>query len=539
MKWANDEVAIKMDSGNKSENMEIENPSPIDTSLKTHQNSPNAQHKSPVDLETYDYVPRASDLLVSVSVRADVNKHKITNLVISAMEEIRQLVIEQEALWVFDMDAGTCSLNVVEYKKRFSPLDPTLDEIVKMIKTEEPILGIPNLNEDFEVFPEIGSMCLEREASRDIGLVCMSPENLVEMFMDVDQWSRMFYSNVANAKLLEVISRGEGSSLDGAIQVMTAEFQVSSPLVETRESYFARYSKQLSVNIWAVVDVSLETIFPNPTATFLRRPSGCFIQSMGDGYSKVLWIEHSEVDYTLVHHLLKPLVTSGLAFGAKRWLGTLALQCDRVAAYVDDRVPLMQDGRKSILKLADRMTRSYHAGVSASPENVWKPIPIPGAEDILVTTRYSEDDPQTPRGVCITVATTIWLPNHPSNVFEFLRNGDHRRQTLPLIFYLQESQTTSTGSYVVYAPVDLFTMNSVLSGDNPDNIQILASGFAVLPDQSGTPGREENGGTLLTIAIQVVDQHSSTPQYLPPISVLTVYSIITETVKLIRAAISQ
>lgn len=93
-------------------------------------------------------------------------------------------------------------------------------------------------------------------------------------------------------------------------------------------------------------------------------------------------------------------------------------------------VPLMQDGRKSILKLADRMMRSYHAGVSASPENVWKPIPIPGAEDILVTTRYSEDDPQTPRGVCITVATTIWLPNHPSNVFEFLRNGDHRRQVL-------------------------------------------------------------------------------------------------------------
>lgn len=111
-------------------------------------------------------------------------------------------------------------------------------------------------------------------------------------------------------------------------------------------------------------------------------------------------------------------------------------------------------------------------------------------------------------------------------------------QTLPLIFYLQESQTTSTGSYVVYAPVDLFTMNSVLSGDNPDNIQILASGFAVLPDQSRTRG-EENGGTLLTISIQVVDQHSSTPEYLPPISVLTVYSIITETVKLISAAISQ
>lgn len=111
-------------------------------------------------------------------------------------------------------------------------------------------------------------------------------------------------------------------------------------------------------------------------------------------------------------------------------------------------------------------------------------------------------------------------------------------QTLPLIFYLQESQSTSSGSYVVYAPVDLFAMNSVLSGNDPDNVQILASGFAVLPDRPRTGG-EENGGTLLTIAIRVMDQHSSTPEYLPPISVLTVYTIITETVQLIRAAMTR
>lgn len=94
-------------------------------------------------------------------------------------------------------------------------------------------------------------------------------------------------------------------------------------------------------------------------------------------------------------------------------------------------VPIMQDGRKSILKLADRMTRSYHAVVStASPENTWKPIPISDAGDVLVTTSYNDDDPETPRGVSITVATTIWLPNQPKNVFEFLRNGDHRSQVI-------------------------------------------------------------------------------------------------------------
>ncbi|KAI8552765.1 hypothetical protein RHMOL_Rhmol06G0292900 [Rhododendron molle] len=486
----------KMDSGKEPKSFETENPSPADTTPKTHENSPttpNAKHlQSPMELETYDYIPRASDLLVSVSVRADVNKHKITNLVISAMEEIRQLVIEQEALWVFDMEAGTCSLNVGEYKRRFSPLDPTLDEIVRMIKTQEPILGIPNLNE-VEILPEVGSACLDREASRDIGVVCMNPFSLVQMFMDVDQWSRMFSSIVSKAEILEVISEGKGSSLDGALQVMTAEFHISSPLVQTRESYFARCCKQLSVNVWAVVDVSLESIFPNPTARFLRRPS----------------------------------------------------------------VPIMQDGRKGILKLADRMTRSYHAGVSAaSPENAWEPIPISGAGDVLVTTSYNDDDPQTPRGVSITVATTIWLPNQPKNwdllclkrctqeATRVCTGHDPANcvsiikiDTLPLIFYLQESQTTATGSYVVYAPVDLFTMNSVLSGDDPGNVQILASGFAVLPDRPRIGGGE-NCGTLLTIAIRVVDQHSSTPEYLPPISVSTVYTIITQTVQLIRAAIT-
>lgn len=68
---------------------------------------------------------------------------------------------------------------------------------------------------------------------------------------------------------------------------MTAEFQVPSPLVPTRENYFVRYCKQHIFGTWAVVDVSLDNLRPNPMCKCRRRPSGCLIQDLPNGYSKV------------------------------------------------------------------------------------------------------------------------------------------------------------------------------------------------------------------------------------------------------------
>lgn len=69
---------------------------------------------------------------------------------------------------------------------------------------------------------------------------------------------------------------------------MVAEFHhIPSPLVKTREMYFVRYSRQIDINTWVVVDVSLETIFRNPVITCQRKPSGCVIQALQDGLSLV------------------------------------------------------------------------------------------------------------------------------------------------------------------------------------------------------------------------------------------------------------
>lgn len=74
---------------------------------------------------------------------------------------------------------------------------------------------------------------------------------------------------------------------------MTAEFQVPSPLVPTRENYFVRYCKQHADGTWAVVDISLDNLRPSPLSRSRRRPSGCLIQELPNGYSKVVTLSFS------------------------------------------------------------------------------------------------------------------------------------------------------------------------------------------------------------------------------------------------------
>lgn len=112
---------------------------------------------------------------------------------------------------------------------------------------------------------------------------------------------------------------------------------------------------------------------------------------------------------------------------------------------------------------------------------------------------------------------------------------------------LQESCTDSTGSYVIYAPVDIVSMNVVLSGGDPDYVALLPSGFAILPDgpslgngAAGSGGPLEvgsSGGSLLTVAFQIlVDSAPNAKLSLG--SVATVNSLIKCTVERIKTAVS-
>ncbi|XP_019186546.1 PREDICTED: homeobox-leucine zipper protein MERISTEM L1-like [Ipomoea nil] len=495
----------------------------------------------------------AGDLLRSVSGPMEADKQMIIELAVAAMEELIRMAQTGEPLWV-----------------------PSPDNSSKVLCEEEYVRTFPR-----GIGPK--PLGLKSEASRESAVVMMNHVNLVEILMDVNQWSNVFAGIVSRAMTLEVLSTGvAGNYYNGALQVMSAEFQVPSPLVPTRENYFVRYCKQHSDGTWAVVDVSLDTL-----SRCRRRPSGCLIQEMPNGYSRVTWIEHVvEVDDRAVHSIYRPLVNSGLAFGAKRWIATLDRQCERLAsamaAYniipaVDGGVITSPEGRKSILKLAERMVMSFCAGVGASTSQTWTTLSGSGADDVRVMTRKSIDDPGTPPGIVLSAATSFFLPLPPKTVFDFLRDQNSRREWDILsngrlvqeiahiangrdpgnnvsllrvnsanssqgnmLMILQESCTDSTGCFVMYAPVDIVAMRVVLSGGDPDYVALLPSGFAILPD--GPPGNGGlspeigSGGSLITVAFQVLVDSVPTAN-LSLSSVATVNSLIMCTMESIKGAV--
>ncbi|KAG7546657.1 Homeobox-like domain superfamily [Arabidopsis suecica] len=518
----------------------------------------------------------SSDILRSVSIPSEADKPMIVELAVAAMEELVRMAQTGDPLWVSN------------------------DNSVEILNEEE----------YFRTFPRgIGPkpIGLRSEASRESTVVIMNHINLIEILMDVNQWSSVFCGIVSRALTLEVLSTGVAGNYNGALQVMTAEFQVPSPLVPTRENYFVRYCKQHSDGIWAVVDVSLDSLRPSPITRSRRRPSGCLIQELQNGYSKVTWVEHTEVDDRSVHNMYKPLVNTGLAFGAKRWVATLDRQCERLASSMASNIPAgdlsvitSPEGRKSMLKLAERMVMSFCSGVGASTAHAWTTLSTTGSDDVRVMTRKSMDDPGRPPGIVLSAATSFWIPVAPKRVFDFLRDENSRSEwdilsngglvqemahiangrdpgnSVSLLrvnsgnsgqsnmLILQESCTDASGSYVIYAPVDILAMNVVLSGGDPDYVALLPSGFAILPDGSaregggsagagtgaGVEGGEGNnlevvtttatgssGGSLLTVAFQILVDSVPTAK-LSLGSVATVNSLIKCTVERIKAAVA-
>ncbi|CAL5406333.1 unnamed protein product [Camellia sinensis] len=475
-------------------------------------------------------------------------KQMIFKMAVAAMEEFTVMVQIGDPLWIPGIDSNSFVLNEDEYLRMFP----------RAVGLKAP---------DFK-----------REASRGAAIVLMPSINIVEILMDEEKWSNFFSVIVAIGVNIETLSAGV-QDLNGALKVMSGEFQVLSPQVPAREFNFVRYCKQHGDGSWAVVDASVESLRPSLLVKNRRRPSGCLIQDLPNGYTKVTWIEHVEVDVRGVSNIYRPLVNCGLAFGAKRWLSTLNRQSERLAILQptnlspSDVAITSVQGKKSIMELAERMVISFCGGVGASATHTWTTLTGSGPDDIRVMTRRSIGDRGHPPGIALSAVTSFWLPAPVKEVFDFLRDAHHRNEWDILssggviqeiahianghraetcisllrvnsifgdqnnMLILQESSIDPTGSFIIYAPVDGTAMNTVLHGGNPDNVALLPSGFAVLPDGPSRHGSgigEANpGGSLVTVSFQILVD--STPTVTIG-SVATVNNLITCTVERIKVA---
>lgn len=114
------------------------------------------------------------------------------------------------------------------------------------------------------------------------------------------------------------------------------------------------------------------------------------------------------------------------------------------------------------------------------------------------------------------------------------------------MWVLQDSCTNAFESTVVFAPVDISGMQSVITGCDSSNMAILPSGFSILPDGIEsrplviTSKHEKNtdteGGSLLTIAFQILTNNSPTAK-LNMESVESVNTLISCTLRNIKTSL--
>lgn len=85
-------------------------------------------------------------------------------------------------------------------------------------------------------------------------------------------------------------------------------------------------------------------------------------------------------------------------------------------------------GRKSILKLAQRMTWSFCHAIGASSFHTWTMVTSKTGEDIRISSRKNLNDPGEPLGVILSAVSSVWLPVSTNVLFDFLRDEARRSE---------------------------------------------------------------------------------------------------------------
>lgn len=100
------------------------------------------------------------------------------------------------------------------------------------------------------------------------------------------------------------------------------------------------------------------------------------------------------------------------------------------------------------------------------------------------------------------------------------------------ILVLQESFFDPTGSFVVYAPLDVVNEQELFEDECAENLPVLPAGFSIFPD--GTSGSVVTGGSLLTAAFQVLVNPNPTG-FVSVSSISSVGQLLLTTIEKIKA----
>ncbi|KAL8477711.1 hypothetical protein ACS0TY_029853 [Phlomoides rotata] len=453
-----------------------------------------------------------------------------------------------------------------------------MNELIELLHVNDPVWNISpsdgrsTLHRDSydKLFPKpnhFKSANARVESSKDSGEVAMGASQLVEVFLDTNKWKDMFSTIITKAKTFEILDTTATIRNGGSIHLMYEKMHVVSPLVAPREFFFIRFIQHTAPATWVVVDVSCDFIrhLQDTPSRTRKLPSGCMIQHKSNGKSFVTWIEHVEVDDKSSIDLVS------YAYGAKRWITTLQRMCDRLACSIGipttpghelERVIKSLEGRRNLMRLSHRMVKSLSEILSMMDKLDFPHLSELNNTGVRVSVRISRGTGQ-PNGLIVSAATSISLPISNKDLFDFLNDETTRPQWDVLsagnpvnavaristgtdpgnciaimqpfvpkenLLMLQESSIDSLGASLVYAPIDLPAITSVVKGEDTERIQILPSGY-LISNVSST------SDSILTIVLQLLTCYITKSQPLNMESVATMHSLMSSTVQRIKVVL--
>ncbi|KAI8574360.1 hypothetical protein RHMOL_Rhmol01G0347900 [Rhododendron molle] len=369
--------------------------------------------------------------------------------------------------------------------------------------------------------------------------VPIDPEVLVSIMMDVDRWASSFSHIVSRESvhdppdvLLKLTKYEEAIK---SILLVDAEFQLPTPLVQSRKFCLFRCLRKILPDVWAIVDISRD-YFPGAVVSglesiFRKRPSGLLVRRNGN-YSQVIWIENVEIpEVQSKDGIYLGLINSNLAFSAKRWVDALIWKIKRnFSRFSKVKMKVNQRAPTHLLNLTETMRKVYLDIVSETPdEEKWVTL---SNKDVRIL-RNSTDHADS--GVKNYIAVTSFrLQTKPISLIDFLvkKNMDIQWPTLlnveepeevirfssesncitlhkkvvflaettqDLEYLLQETSMDGFCFFVTSTPISKIDVDIALLVGSSGLVPVQPSGFAIMPD--GPNGFHSNA-SLVTVAIQ-------------------------------------